>query len=214
MSLNPGAERRAVRVAEGGADRPCWAIAVHGVPVSLKDQFDYEGVDSTIGFTHQVGKPAATHSTLVSILLAAGAVPFVKTNVPQTMLAFECSYVQAPVSFTCQPCAERTPSSFQEPYLWPLAEPVLVPSYLRRLLRRGGRPPRLGRLPPRLRLRHWRLAPDPCALLGRVRDQALLRPGPRPRRARQQPRLRGRQRRARPNGAQCGRPRARPQGRH
>lgn len=64
---------------------------MHGVPISLKDQFDYEGVDSTIGFTHQTNKPAAAHSSLAKLILGAGGVPFCKTNVPQTMLAFECS---------------------------------------------------------------------------------------------------------------------------
>lgn len=47
--------------------------------------------DSTIGFTHWSGKPAEQDGVLASVLIKAGAIPFVKTNVPQTMLAFECA---------------------------------------------------------------------------------------------------------------------------
>lgn len=64
---------------------------LHGVPVSFKDQIDIKGVDSTMGFTHQKDRPAESDATLVSIIRASGGIPFVKTNVPQTMLSFECS---------------------------------------------------------------------------------------------------------------------------
>ncbi|GAA6027578.1 hypothetical protein JCM8097_007932 [Rhodosporidiobolus ruineniae] len=64
---------------------------LHGVPISLKDQINVAGVDSTIGFTHQINHPAKEDATVVQILRAAGAIPFVKTNVPQTMLSFECA---------------------------------------------------------------------------------------------------------------------------
>ncbi|GAA5981758.1 hypothetical protein JCM5350_005719, partial [Sporobolomyces pararoseus] len=64
---------------------------LHGVPVSFKDQIDIAGFDSTMGFTHQKNRPAENDATLVSIVRASGGIPFVKTNVPQTMLSFECS---------------------------------------------------------------------------------------------------------------------------
>ncbi|KAK4051159.1 hypothetical protein OIV83_002981 [Microbotryomycetes sp. JL201] len=64
---------------------------LHGVPVSLKDQIDVEGFDSSIGLSGWVDKPASANSTIVKILLKEGAVPFTKTTVPQTMLSFECS---------------------------------------------------------------------------------------------------------------------------
>ncbi|TEB29057.1 amidase [Coprinellus micaceus] len=64
---------------------------LHGVPISIKDQFEIEGVDLTIGFTQWANNPSTTNADLITHLLAAGAVLFVKTNVPQTMLAFECS---------------------------------------------------------------------------------------------------------------------------
>jgi len=67
------------------------SLTVHGVPVSFKDQIDIEDVDSTMGFTHQMNKPSTRDATLVSIVRSSGGIPFCKTNVPQTMLSFECS---------------------------------------------------------------------------------------------------------------------------
>ncbi|VDC00957.1 unnamed protein product [Peniophora sp. CBMAI 1063] len=64
---------------------------LHGVPVSLKDMFQVSGVDSTIGYTSWINRPAKSDALLVRLLREAGAVQFVKTNVPQTLLAFECS---------------------------------------------------------------------------------------------------------------------------
>ncbi|GAA6062135.1 hypothetical protein JCM10212_003170 [Sporobolomyces blumeae] len=64
---------------------------LHGVPVSFKDQIDIAGVDSTMGFTHQKNRPATADATLVEIVRSLGGIPFAKTNVPQTMLSFECS---------------------------------------------------------------------------------------------------------------------------
>ncbi|KAG6854260.1 hypothetical protein C0991_008953 [Blastosporella zonata] len=64
---------------------------LHGVPASFKDQFDIIGYDSTIGFTQWADQPATANADLVAQFLEAGAVLFVKTNVPQTMFAFECS---------------------------------------------------------------------------------------------------------------------------
>ncbi|KAI0278662.1 amidase signature domain-containing protein, partial [Russula brevipes] len=62
---------------------------LHGVPISLKDQFDVKGFDSTIGYTQWANKPAERDAALVATLRTAGAVIFTKTNVPQTLLAFE-----------------------------------------------------------------------------------------------------------------------------
>ncbi|PFH48628.1 hypothetical protein AMATHDRAFT_64920 [Amanita thiersii Skay4041] len=64
---------------------------LHGVPVSFKDHYDIAGVDTSVGFTQWANKPAEKHCDLAEQFLAAGAVLFVKTNIPQTMFAFECS---------------------------------------------------------------------------------------------------------------------------
>ncbi|KIK28316.1 hypothetical protein PISMIDRAFT_91581 [Pisolithus microcarpus 441] len=64
---------------------------LHGVPMSFKDQFEIAGYDTTIGFTHWANKPSTDDAFLVSLCRAEGAIIIVKTNVPQTMFAFECS---------------------------------------------------------------------------------------------------------------------------
>ncbi|KAH6916170.1 amidase [Coprinopsis sp. MPI-PUGE-AT-0042] len=64
---------------------------LHGVPVSIKDQFEIEGLDSSIGFSQWLHKPATKNADIINILLDTGAVLYVKTNVPQTMFAFECN---------------------------------------------------------------------------------------------------------------------------
>ncbi|TIC60902.1 amidase signature enzyme [Wallemia mellicola] len=64
---------------------------LHGVPISVKDMVNIKDVDSTIGFTNWIGNRATDDSAIVKILVHAGAIPIVKTNIPQTMLSFECS---------------------------------------------------------------------------------------------------------------------------
>ncbi|KAF2714864.1 acetamidase [Pleomassaria siparia CBS 279.74] len=62
---------------------------LHGVPVSLKDTFKIKGYDASIGLVALTFKPAQENATLVDILLAAGAVLYCKTNVPQTLMALD-----------------------------------------------------------------------------------------------------------------------------
>ncbi|SCV68322.1 BQ2448_443 [Microbotryum intermedium] len=91
---------------------------LHGCPISIKDHLDIKGIDTTIGFTYLHGIPAGESSrrqdlrttsrsatdaapfdcdfleddsSLVKSLIEAGGNPFVKTNIPQTMLSFECA---------------------------------------------------------------------------------------------------------------------------
>ncbi len=62
--------------------------ALHGVPVSVKDLFGVEGYDSTVGVSHHIDQPMQD-CVVVKVLKAHGAIPFAKTNVPQTMLSWE-----------------------------------------------------------------------------------------------------------------------------
>nr|XP_012631527.1 vitamin D3 hydroxylase-associated protein-like isoform X2 [Microcebus murinus] len=64
---------------------------LYGVPMSLKDTYDCMGHDSTCGMVHFLEKPAAKDGVVVKVLKAQGAIPFVKTNIPQTLLSFDCS---------------------------------------------------------------------------------------------------------------------------
>lgn len=62
-----------------------------GVPVSLKDMLAVKGYDSSMGYSAMTGKPMSYDGALVRLLRHAGAIPFVKTNVPLTMLSFEAA---------------------------------------------------------------------------------------------------------------------------
>lgn len=45
-----------------------------------------QGHDSTLGFIKNLNKPAAEDSVVVQVLRRQGAIPFVKTNVPQSLI--------------------------------------------------------------------------------------------------------------------------------
>lgn len=62
---------------------------LHGLPISVKDTFDIEGVDSTTGLAALAFKPAKQNAPLVDLLYSLGAVIVGKTNVPQTLGAFD-----------------------------------------------------------------------------------------------------------------------------
>ncbi|KAJ4485909.1 general amidase [Lentinula aciculospora] len=59
---------------------------LHGLPVSLKDQINIKGLESCMGYVSWVGIFAERNSVLTDILENAGAVLFVKTNIPQTLM--------------------------------------------------------------------------------------------------------------------------------
>ncbi|KAG8410956.1 hypothetical protein J3459_016779 [Metarhizium acridum] len=62
---------------------------LHGLPISLKDNFNLEGLDATVGFVSLVGDAAKADSTLAQLLENAGAVFYVKTNTPTAMMIAE-----------------------------------------------------------------------------------------------------------------------------
>ena len=60
-----------------------------GIPVSLKDTIVVGGYDTTVGYSSFVGNKTAWDGPMVKLLKDAGAVPYVKTNMPITLLSFE-----------------------------------------------------------------------------------------------------------------------------
>jgi hypothetical protein len=76
---------------------------LHGLPISLKDQFSMKGLETIMGefklcksatlldpvfpgYASWIGDYAEYDCALVEILYHCGAVPFVRTNVPQTLI--------------------------------------------------------------------------------------------------------------------------------
>ncbi|NWV48494.1 FAAH1 hydrolase, partial [Daphoenositta chrysoptera] len=81
---------------------------LYGVPVSIKDSIDCQGHDSTLGFIKNLNKPAAEDSVVVQVLKRQGAIPFVKTNVPQSLISYDCKNLI--FGQTCNPLLyTRTP---------------------------------------------------------------------------------------------------------
>ncbi|PSR76561.1 amidase signature domain-containing protein [Coniella lustricola] len=59
---------------------------LHGLPISIKDSFQVVGTEATLGLVGYLGKTSEVNSCLVDMLLRLGAVLYVKTNVPQTLM--------------------------------------------------------------------------------------------------------------------------------
>ncbi|ESZ96477.1 acetamidase [Sclerotinia borealis F-4128] len=62
---------------------------LHGLPISLKDQFDYEGKVTTMGWVSKANLRANKDSTLVTLLLDAGAILYCKTNVSMGLMMLD-----------------------------------------------------------------------------------------------------------------------------
>ncbi|KAF3390541.1 Acetamidase [Penicillium rolfsii] len=59
---------------------------LHGLPVSIKDLFSVKGVDTSIGWVGLTNNPAAADKSVARTLRRLGAVLYVKTNLPQSMM--------------------------------------------------------------------------------------------------------------------------------
>ncbi|GKT79791.1 acetamidase [Colletotrichum tofieldiae] len=59
---------------------------LHGIPVTLKDQFNVQGFDSTLGYVGRSFKPAEDDAVVVKMLRCLGAVIIAKSNLPQSIM--------------------------------------------------------------------------------------------------------------------------------
>ncbi|KAL3493920.1 amidase signature domain-containing protein [Aspergillus germanicus] len=87
-TMFPEAQERA-RYLDSMREKGQLAGPLHGLPVSIKDNFHYKGTEATIGMVAFMDQMSTASSPLVDILLQLGAVIYVKTNVPQTMMSCE-----------------------------------------------------------------------------------------------------------------------------
>ncbi|KAI1299531.1 amidase signature domain-containing protein [Xylaria venustula] len=62
---------------------------LHGVPISVKEHIGIEGHDLNAGFVSWVGRVAEKDALILQILRGAGAVFFVRTTQPQTLMQLE-----------------------------------------------------------------------------------------------------------------------------
>ncbi len=59
---------------------------LHGIPMTFKDQFNVQGIDTTLGYVGRSFKPAETDAVLVKIMRKLGAIIIAKTTIPQSIL--------------------------------------------------------------------------------------------------------------------------------
>ncbi|NXN18642.1 VDHAP protein, partial [Indicator maculatus] len=64
---------------------------LYGIPISIKDHINCKGHISSGGMVKFLGQVKEEDSVIVQVLKSQGAIPFVKTNIPQTMLNYDCS---------------------------------------------------------------------------------------------------------------------------
>jgi fatty acid amide hydrolase len=62
---------------------------LHGVPVTVKEQYKVRGTQTTLGATNKIGNVYDDEGPLVTKLRAEGAIILGKTNIIQTLLAYE-----------------------------------------------------------------------------------------------------------------------------
>lgn len=64
---------------------------LEGIPFSVKDCFDQRGCDSTCGLASRVGEASQHDCPLIQMLKHEGGIPFVRSNVPPILMAWETS---------------------------------------------------------------------------------------------------------------------------
>lgn len=63
--------------------------ALHGVPMTIKEQYKVRGTQVTLGATNKIGNVYEDEGPLVTRLRAEGAIILGKTNIAQTLLGYE-----------------------------------------------------------------------------------------------------------------------------
>lgn len=62
---------------------------LHGLPISLKDQLRIKGIETSMGYVAWVGKYDEEDSVMITMLRKAGAIFYIKTSVPQSLMVCE-----------------------------------------------------------------------------------------------------------------------------
>jgi fatty acid amide hydrolase len=81
--------RQQAEAADAAQLRGEWMGPLHGVPVTIKDQFHIKGLPTSFGMSRLKHNTAAENGDMVSALINAGAIILGKTNIPQTLAVIE-----------------------------------------------------------------------------------------------------------------------------
>ena len=60
-----------------------------GIPISIKDCFEQKGLDSTYGYATNCFKPIQEDGFILKLLKEQGAIPFIRSNLPQAGMTLE-----------------------------------------------------------------------------------------------------------------------------
>jgi fatty acid amide hydrolase len=88
LTFDAAARKRADEADAARARGESWGL-LHGLPVTIKENIDVAGTDSTMGLKNRQSQPAKSDAVTVKLLKDAGAIVIGKTNVPQLLLAQE-----------------------------------------------------------------------------------------------------------------------------
>uniref|UniRef100_A0A914WZM9 fatty acid amide hydrolase n=1 Tax=Plectus sambesii TaxID=2011161 RepID=A0A914WZM9_9BILA len=78
---------REVELKYKGADKP----PLYGMPISLKEQIHVDGHTITFGYANLLSTSVQGDAVVVEVLKEQGAIPFARTNIPQTLMIYSCS---------------------------------------------------------------------------------------------------------------------------
>ena len=79
------------RNAADAADRSEPTGPLHGVPITIKENIDYLGTPTTSGLAVAAEAYPSAHAPIVDRVLAAGAIPIGRTNLPELGLRIDTS---------------------------------------------------------------------------------------------------------------------------
>jgi fatty acid amide hydrolase len=60
-----------------------------GIPISVKESFEQEGFDCALGMSAKLNNPMKEDGGAIKLLRKQGAIPFVRSNVPQQLATLE-----------------------------------------------------------------------------------------------------------------------------
>lgn len=90
IHLQANDARNQARKADAALARGDLKGPLHGVPITIKDNIDVQGMISTSGTKGRSSFVPDQDATIVARMKAAGAIILGKTNLPELALAFEC----------------------------------------------------------------------------------------------------------------------------
>uniref|UniRef100_A0A5S6QY60 fatty acid amide hydrolase n=1 Tax=Trichuris muris TaxID=70415 RepID=A0A5S6QY60_TRIMR len=63
----------------------------YGIPISAKESVQIKGYECTRGYVRSLGHQSVRDSNVIAVMKKLGAIPFARSNVPQTLLSYACS---------------------------------------------------------------------------------------------------------------------------